>query len=71
MNSKPWPPYPMVTPINTAAKAESDVQGVHSALNKLISQYNELTQFVGGVQDQVRWLLDQDFGTTHKCPFWV
>lgn len=62
MNSKPWPPYPMVTPVNPGVESDSETQALYDTLNRLIGQYNELTQFVGGITDQIWWLLQQKRG---------
>jgi len=62
MNSKPWPPYPMVDQVKPNAGSGSETQALYAELNKLIGQYNELTQFVGGITDQIWWLLQQRRG---------
>jgi hypothetical protein len=61
MNNRPWPPYPQVIPVDANSVKDA-------SLNELIRLYNELTQQVGGLQDQIQQLL-KDSGEGYVLPY--
>jgi len=57
MNTRPAPPYSRITPVNTNARSNSEVQQVYAALNSLIEQFNALVSTAGGLKVQIDWIL--------------
>lgn len=59
MNSRPWPNYAALAPVNTVAQSDSEIQQIYGTINGLIAQFNQLLSLQGGLEKQMRWLLER------------